>query len=90
MKSRSLSITLAVLTSLAAGVPMFAASAKGRAGIEALVAALQAASPDPLGGRFGLEVAAIDGSENALRFSQAARLSPDQLAYLQWKKTLKS
>jgi len=53
------------------------------------VAVLTAASPDPLGGRFGLEVAAID-SEAGLRITQAARLTPDQLAYLQWKKTLKT
>ena len=75
---------------------MDAATEKKDARSDALVAALQAVSPDPLGGRFGLAIAAarnpaaeISSPERA-RTVQFTGTSPDQRAYLLWKKTQKS
>lgn len=67
----------------------------------ALVAALQAVSPDPLGGRFGLAAsaartepkpatAATTSPANRGLTAQAARAILDQRAYVIWKSSNKS
>ena len=60
----------------------------------ALVAALQAVSPDPLGGRLGLVAATARNLENrtppAGRTEQTAMVEADRQAYAAWKNTRKS
>jgi hypothetical protein len=60
----------------------------------ALVAALQAVSPDPLGGRLGLVAATARTLDNrtapAMRSEQTAMIEADRQAYAAWKNTRKS
>lgn len=92
---RSLSL-FAALGLIAASQDALAASKKADAGAGSLVSALQAVSPDPLGGRLGLAIAAARNTEPALapaagnRTVQTSGISSDLRAYLQWKKTQKS
>ena len=58
MKFRALALIFTAAGLAAASQPVLAASSKSDARIAALVAALQAVSPDPLGGRLGLDVSA--------------------------------
>ena len=81
---------------LAASRPMLAASPKTDARATALVAALQAVSPDPLGGRLGLAAApeqAAMPTSRTVTSSVAkgdARTDGDHRAYLAWKSAQKS
>jgi hypothetical protein len=90
MKTRLTFSLLAFAGLLAASQPMLAAAPKTDARAAALVAALQAVSPDPLGGRLGLAASSAGlpalAKQNAK--SQAAQL--DQRAYATWKAATKS
>lgn len=92
---RSLSL-LAALSLIAASQNALAASKKTDAGAGSLVSALQAVSPDPLGGRLGLAVATARNTEPTLnatvsnRTVQTSGVNSDLRAYLLWKKTQKS
>ncbi len=74
------------LTALAAPAPAPANTA--------LVAALQAVSPDPLGGRLGLVAASArqleTRTERTSRAEQTAMIEADRKAYSAWKNTRKS
>jgi hypothetical protein len=96
MKSPSLSTLLFAVSLLAASQPALAATKKADARTADLVAALQAVSPDPLGGRLGLAAAATQVAplspvkvERSV-VVQSQRASPDERAYLLWKRTQKS
>ena len=62
----------------------------------ALVAALHAVSPDPLGGRLGYDVTAArtpvltTDTERSAVTAQASRDEVDRQAYVVWKRTQKS
>lgn len=81
---------------LAASRPTLAAATKSDARTTALVAALQAVSPDPLGGRLGLAasaartpaVATVAGGSSYTAQSQQAE--SDRRAYIIWKSSQKS
>ena len=81
---------------LAASQPLLAAAPKADARASALVAALQAVSPDPLGGRLGLAASAAPSATPANSLtgnhlvSQALRVDRDRRAYLAWKSAQKS
>lgn len=79
---------------LAASQPLLAAAPKADARATALVAALQAVSPDPLGGRLGLAATAVRPAA-PLKTSSNAQLTvqtseSDRRAYLAWKNAQKS
>lgn len=100
MKTRFTSALLALVGFFAASQPALAASKKADDRTAALVAALQAVSPDPLGGRLGLAAtrartettpASASTSSTAPSFTaQSVRLDLDQRAYLIWKNSQKS
>ncbi len=81
---------------LAASQPALAAAKKGDSRTAALVAALQAVSPDPLGGRLGLEVstasapALASAASKGTYATQSPRAVLDQRTYVIWKSSLKS
>lgn len=80
---------------LAASQPALAAATKGDSRTAALVAALQAVSPDPLGGRLGLEVSVASAPSLApaakgTYATQSPRAVLDQRTYMIWKSSLKS
>lgn len=81
---------------LAASQSLLAAAPKADARAAALVAALQAVSPDPLGGRLGHEVATtrtppLPVATNDSRYAaQSPRAEYDQRSYLVWKSSQKS
>ncbi len=80
---------------LAASQSMLAAAPKADARAAALVAALQAVSPDPLGGRLGLAASAAEQPTLATHSgknltAQSARAQLDQRAYAIWKNSTKS
>lgn len=96
MKTRTSLVLFAAISFLAASQPMLAAAAKADTRTGALVAALQLVSPDPLGGRLGLAIAAARtpntdvSSANRNLTVQNSGTSADQRAYQLWKKTQKS
>ncbi len=75
---------------LAASQPMLAAAPKADARATALVAALQAVSPDPLGGRLGLAVSPSTATEKPATKAQVTQMTADQRAYASWKAATKS
>jgi hypothetical protein len=78
---------------LAASRSMPAATLKADARAPELVTALQAVSPDPLGGRLGPAAVAVSSAMPAKSPSApetAARNAGDQRAYLAWKSAQKS
>jgi hypothetical protein len=87
MKTRLTFSLLAFAGLLAASQPLLAAAPKTDARAAALVAALQAVSPDPLGGRLGL--AASSAGRPAMT-KQNVKNQTDQLAYASWKAATKS
>lgn len=99
MKTRFLSLTFALVGLLGASHSAVAAPKKADERAAALVAALQAVSPDPLGGRLGLAVttarpadtvsAANPTSTRGLTVDNA-RAELDRRAYLSWKNGQKS
>jgi hypothetical protein len=95
MKNRFSPLVLALVSLLAASQPLLAAAPKADARAAALVAALQAVSPDPLGGRLGLAASATGQPTLAKQSgqnltAQSARAQLDQRAYAIWKSSTKS
>jgi len=92
MKTRFSTLVLAFAGLLAASQPLLAASPKADARAAALVAALQAVSPDPLGGRLGLAASAVGQPTLAKQNGQnlTAQSDRDQRAYALWKSSTKS
>lgn len=96
MNIRFTSLLVALLGFASLAQPVLAASKKDTDRTAALVAALQAVSPDPLGGRLGLAasqsrpaaatpvVAPAPAGRNVTRFDL------DQRAYVIWKSSQKS
>jgi hypothetical protein len=98
MKKALLSTLLAFLGLAALTQPASAASSKKEkeaAKTAALISALQAVSPDPLGGRLGL-AATSPRSESPVTTTTAGarkdvtRLDVEQRAYVVWKNSQKS
>ena len=96
MKHR-IALPLFALGLLAASQPVLAATSKADArATAALVAALQAVSPDPLGGRLGLDVSTtrtppLPATKPGNRFvTQSNRAELDRRTYLVWKSSQKS
>lgn len=91
MKTRLTFSLLAFAGLLAASQPLLAAAPKTDARAAALVAALQAVSPDPLGGRLGLVASAAGqatlGKQDA---KNKVGQTVDQRAYATWKAATKS
>jgi hypothetical protein len=94
---RRLSVSLFMFVGfIAASQSALAAAPKADSRATALVAALQAVSPDPLGGRLGLaaltEQPAMTTKRTSSRSVAAANSSTDgdQRAYLAWKSAQKS
>jgi hypothetical protein len=96
MKRPLLSSLLFATGLLAASRPALAAAPKADARTIELVAALQAVSPDPLGGRLGLAAATVQAApaapakDNRRVASQSVLIDHDQRAYLLWKSSQKS
>jgi hypothetical protein len=101
MKTRLTPLLFALVGFLAASQPLLAASKKADERAAALVAALQAVSPDPLGGRLGLAASGArpntapatapqPAAASRGRTAQAAPLDRDHRAYVIWKSTQKS
>ena len=101
MKTRLTPLLFALVGFLAASQPVLAASKKADERTAALVTALQAVSPDPLGGRLGLAASAARPNTAPATAAQTApasrgltaqadRLDRDQRAYVIWKSSQKS
>ena len=94
MKTYPAFILFAFVGLVSASQPLLAANAKADARAAALVSALQAVSPDPLGGRLGLSVATgeqvITKSSGSHVTAQTSNAQLDQRAYDAWKRTQKS
>jgi hypothetical protein len=98
MKTRFTSLLVSLVAFTALSQSAVAAPKKADERPSALVTALQAVSPDPLGGKLGLaasgartEVApATTGSNKRTLTVQASRAVYDQRAYLIWKSANKS
>jgi len=78
---------------LAASQSLLAAAPKTDARATALVAALQAVSPDPLGGRLGPAAVAVSPTiqtKSTPARNVTAQTDGDQRAYLAWKSAQKS
>jgi hypothetical protein len=93
MKTRLTFSLFAFVGLLSASQSLLAAAPKTDARTTALVAALQAVSPDPLGGRLGLTVAgqsavAKGAGQNLKVQSYSSQL--EQRAYVVWKSSQKS
>jgi hypothetical protein len=82
--------SLAFAGLLAASQPMLAAAPKADARAAELVAALQAVSPDPLGGRLGLAVTPSNAADKSAAKTQTTQMTADQRAYASWKAATKS
>ena len=91
MKTPLVTSLLFAVSLLAASQPALAATKKADARTADLVAALQAVSPDPLGGRLGLAAAtaqaealpAANADRNVVLRARAG--TSDQRAYFVWK-----
>lgn len=98
MKTRFTSLIIAAAGFLTLSQSAVAAPKKADDRSSALVAALQAVSPDPLGGKLGLAASgartevtpAATGSNKRTLTVQASRAIYDQRAYLIWKSANKS
>ena len=96
MKRTFLAPLFTAVSLLAASQPLLAATKKADARNVDVVAALQAVSPDPLGGRLGLAAATAQAAvvpapkgDRAITL-QTRPENPDQRAYAQWKGSTKS
>jgi hypothetical protein len=98
MKTRFIPALFALIGFLTASQSALAAPKKADEHTASLVAALQAVSPDPLGGRLGLaataartEIAPARSESTAPKLTvQSARATIDQRAYVIWKSSQKS
>lgn len=83
------SLLLAALSLAGFMQPVFAAGSKADAKAAALVAALSAVSPDPLGGRIGLAIASSRTSPQSPAAKNAVTAQVSD-AYSAWKSAKKS
>jgi hypothetical protein len=89
-------LPLLALGLVAAAQPLLAAKPKSDPRAAALVAALQAVSADPLGGRLGLEIATVNAptpspsSDRRTYAVQSPRAEFDHRTYVVWKSSQKS
>lgn len=98
MKTRFTTLLIATIGFAALSQSAVAAPKKADERPSALVAALQAVSPDPLGGKLGLAASgsrtdvapAPTGTNKRTLTVQASRAVYDQRAYLIWKSANKS
>ena len=101
MQTRLPLLRFALIGFFAASPPLLAASKKADERTAALVAALQAVSPDPLGGRLGLAAsgarpnpapatASPTAAASGGRTAEAAPFDRDHRAYVLWKSARKS
>ena len=95
MKTRLTFSLFAFVGLLAASQSLLAAAPKADAHTTALVSALQAVSPDPLGGRLGLAVATASQPKLSTQSAQdltvqSSSTQRDQRAYVLWKSSPKS
>ena len=93
--NRPFSFVILAASLFAASQPVLAATPKADARTAALVAALQAVSPDPLGGRLGLEVATTQAAPLVAapvqrNYTASTTVDRDQRSYAIWKSALKS
>jgi len=93
--NRTLSFVILAAGLFAASQHTLAAAPKADARTAALVAALQAVSPDPLGGRLGLEASATQAAPLLTapvqrNYAAANTVDRDQRSYAIWKSALKS
>jgi hypothetical protein len=90
------SLPIFAVALLAASQPALAAAKKGDSRTAALVAALQAVSPDPLGGRLGFAASTVNApalpsaTAKGTYVAQSPRAALDQRTYLIWKSSQKS
>jgi hypothetical protein len=90
MKRTTFATLFTAISLLVASQPLLAASKKADERNAQLVAALQAVSPDPLGGRLGLAAATTaaagkTGSASAETALRTRLNKADQVSYAQWK-----
>lgn len=94
MNSRLLLRAVATISLFSLGHPLVAAGKKPEPQRKALVAALQAVSPDALGGKLGVSLASENpplavvssaSRSNERLASQSSARTPDNLAYRSWK-----
>ena len=95
MNTRTSLSVFAFVGLLAASQSLLAAAPKTDARANALVAALQAVSPDPLGGRLGLAASAehttsVSSAPAGQVAVKSSRDEADHRAYLVWKSAQKS
>lgn len=97
MKTRFISSVFALVGLLVTSSSLWAAPKKSDAGSSSLVAALQAVSPDPLGGHLGpaaasarTETAPLANAPQRGPAAQSSRALYDQRAYAIWKSSQKS
>lgn len=96
MKTRLSTSLFAFASLLVASHSSLAAAPKTDGRANSLVAAIQAVSPDPLGGRLGLDITSVRDagvtSPNTSRLlaMKAPRAEADQKAYIVWKNSQKS
>ncbi len=99
MKSRLTPVLLALVGFAGVSQSAVAAPKKSDERAAALVAALQAVSPDPLGGRLGLtatsarpagSVSTMDKNSPRGMTADNARAEQDRRAYISWKNDQKS
>ena len=97
MKTRLTFSLFAFVGLLSASQSLLAAAPKADARTTALVAALQAVSPDPLGGRLGLAAATAIAAQPVVAKGAGQNLTTqsfssqlDQRAYVLWKSSWKS
>lgn len=93
MKRRLRAPLFTAISLLAASQSLLAATTKADARNAELVAALQAVSPDPLGGRLGLAAATVQAAARpSAKGDRSLVLQPrsDQRAYALWKGGTKS
>ena len=97
MKTKLAFHLVAAFAVLAVSQPVMAASKKPaqRRETQTLVAALQAVSPDALGGRLGLNIATANAPKSKVaaptqQVVKSSARSSDQLDYLSWKSAKKS
>jgi hypothetical protein len=90
MKHSHLAAFVSAIALVAASQPVLAAAPKADVRDAALVAALSAVSPDPLGGRIGLTIASARAAEQGTGRAPVVLSDSDRQAYAAWKASRRS
>ncbi|MBM3853773.1 MAG: hypothetical protein FJ399_11555 [Verrucomicrobia bacterium] len=85
MKHSHFATFVSAIALFAASQPMLAAAPKADVRDAAMVAALSAVSPDPLGGRIGLAIASARSVEQGIGRAPVVLGDLDRQAYAVWK-----